>query len=59
MRWTELEEGDVVHSASESFVLLSKGEQAVWLCLDTGHAFDTARSSAEIASWWRVDRKRK
>jgi hypothetical protein len=59
VRWSELEEGDVVHSGSETFVLLVKEEQALWLCLNTGSTFKTVRSNAEVASWWRIDRKRK
>lgn len=59
MRWNELEEGDVAHSASESFVLVKQQTPQLWLCLDNGQAFEVQGSTAEVASWWRIDRKRK
>lgn len=55
MRWSELKEGDSVHSGAESYLLVAKSAGwDWWLCLNTGRRFEQATLATPIACWWRV-----
>lgn len=58
MRWVELGPGDVAHSAAEAFLLLQAGRLQLWLNLDTGQTFEVQGTTAEVAVWWRIERRR-